>query len=120
MSNLPILLTPAAVDYFKQYLAKKPSGSGILFSVDKKGCSGLKYQTETVLHPKDEQFESYEYEGLSLYIDRDSIVFFRGMEVDAEQQSLGQQKIIYRNPHATHVCGCGESFSYIENPDGQA
>ena len=72
------------------------------------GCSGLSYNLEF-----DERGEGDlvgEHNGFSVYIDRKSAVYLRGVMLD-HQSGLSGKGFIFHNPNASNTCGCGESFS---------
>ena len=52
----------------------------------------------------------FEYEGVRIYVDADSLALVDGTEIDFAKQGLGET-FLFRNPNATAECGCGESFT---------
>ena len=100
-----LTLTEAAVNYYQSYLNDFSSQHAVIFSVEKSGCSGLRYQTRVAVPEPD---YGHDQHGLTVYVDEDSVPALDAVLVDCEQLALGQKKIVYRNRLAKHVCGCGE------------
>ena len=112
-------ITPSAIAYFKHFLSTQAEGVHMVFSVSHSGCSGLKYQTEALNVAEDDaHYEHCESDGFGYYVHRDAMAYLQGMVVDCQSQQLGEQKIVYLNPKATGLCGCGESFKLKEDQDG--
>jgi len=81
---------------------------GLRLGIKGGGCSGLSYLVEfDSTHEGDTVIP---YEGFSVYLDRKSTIYLRGILLDHEQGLKGKG-FIFRNPNATNTCGCGESFS---------
>ncbi len=105
-----ITLTKVATDYIKQCIEKRGSGIGLRVSVNKAGCSGLKYQVDFVefaepndlVHPIDDK--------LAVFIDKDAVQYIQGTVLDYVTEGLNK-KLIFKNPNETSSCGCGESFT---------
>lgn len=79
-------------------------------SVKKTGCSGYMYVPEIVNTKKETDIEIREPD-LLIYIDRDSLPMLDGTVVDYVQKNLGLSQLIFNNPNAESLCGCGESFN---------
>jgi len=73
------------------------------------GCSGLMYQME-FSDGAGEGDEVFEREGFRVYIDRKSLFFLNGSELDYADALTGAGFKI-SNPNAKGTCGCGESFA---------
>ena len=74
------------------------------------GCSGFQYVFSIVakVNEDDQVFEKY---GCKVIIDKTSLQFLEGAEIDYSEEIIGSSfKII--NPNATSSCGCGTSFSF--------
>ena len=52
----------------------------------------------------------FETRGVKVVIDRKSLPFLEGLEVDFVREGINEQ-FKFSNPNATGDCGCGESFS---------
>ena len=106
---MSISLTPAAADRIKSYLDKRGHGVGLRLGIKKTGCSGYAY----VVNYADEVLDSdlvFERLGVTVLVDRDSLGFIDGTEVDFVKQGLNEA-FKFRNPNVKGECGCGESFT---------
>ncbi len=104
-----VTLTAAAADRIRNYIEKRGSGVGLRLGVKKTGCSGFAY----VINYADEIRDSdnvFEDRGVRIVIERSSLPFLEGTEVDFVQHGLNQA-FKFRNPNVKGECGCGESFS---------
>ena len=59
------------------------------------------------LNDDDEVFET---KGVKIVVDRKSLVFLDGTEVDFAMVGLNEG-FQFKNPNAKDACGCGESFT---------
>ena len=72
------------------------------------GCSGFQYGFS--LDDKVEDGELViERDGAALVIDDISLMYVAGSEVDFVE-SIGGSYFVIKNPNATSMCGCGNSF----------
>lgn len=106
---MTIELTDVAATRVQQFLANRGKGIGLRLGVKTTGCSGLAYVIEFVdeLQSDDEVFES---RGVKIVVDRKSLVFLDGTEVDFARVGLNEG-FQFKNPNAKDECGCGESFT---------
>ena len=104
-----IQLTPVARERMQNFLASKPAAAGVRFGVRKTGCSGYAYVVE-IADQVDEGDRVIEQDGIKLVVDRKSIPFVDGTEIDYARQGLNSS-FVFRNPNVTGECGCGESFT---------
>lgn len=106
---MTIELTDVAATRVQQFLANRGKGIGLRLGVKTTGCSGLAYVIEFVdeLQSDDEVFES---RGVQIVVDRKSLVFLDGTEVDYARVGLNEG-FQFKNPNAKDECGCGESFT---------
>ncbi|RXJ82818.1 HesB/IscA family protein, partial [Arcobacter cloacae] len=58
----------------------------------------------------DEGDEVFEHEGVKVIIDKKSLVYLDGTELDYVKQRLNEG-FEFNNPNAKGECGCGESFN---------
>ena len=77
-------------------------------SVKGGGCSGLTYDLDfdDTIFDFDEISED---QGLKLVIDRRSLLYLLGTELDFSD-GLNGKGFQFTNPNASRTCGCGESF----------
>lgn len=104
-----ITLTTVAHDRVSSFLTNRGRGIGIRLSVQTTGCSGLGYNIEFVdeVQPEDEIFE---YNGVKVVVDKKSLIYLDGTEVDYVKEGLNEG-FEFNNPNAKAKCGCGESFT---------
>ena len=106
---MSIQLSDVAAERVRHFLDARGKGIGLRLGVKTTGCSGLAYVIEYVdeLREDDEVFES---NGVKVVVDKKSLVFLDGTEVDFAKVGL-QEGFQFRNPNARDACGCGESFT---------
>jgi len=77
-------------------------------SVKGGGCSGLTYDLDfdDTIVPFDEISED---QGLKLVIDKRSLLYLLGTELDFTE-GLNGKGFLFTNPNASRTCGCGENF----------
>jgi len=108
-----ITMTDKAVAKGRAILAEEGVGKkepGLRIAVKGGGCSGLMYQMSIGEGPAAENEEIFERDGFRVYIDKKSLFFLNGSELDYADGLTGAG-FKFRNPNATGTCGCGESFS---------
>jgi len=106
---MSISLTSAAADRVQSFLARRGHGLGLRLSIKKTGCSGFAY----VVNYADEigsEDVVFEERGVKVIVDRSSLDYIDGTEVDFVKQGLNEA-FRFRNPNVKGECGCGESFS---------
>ena len=106
---MSISLTSAAADRVRSFLGRRGHGVGLRLSVKKTGCSGFAY----VVNYADEIAADdvvFEEQGVKVIVDRASLGFIDGTEVDFVKQGLNEA-FRFRNPNVKGECGCGESFT---------
>lgn len=106
---MAITLTQTAADHVNEFLASRGKGIGLRLGVKTTGCSGMAYVLEFVdeLNPEDEVFEDH---GVKIIVDRKSLVYIDGTEVDFTREGLNEG-FKFSNPNEAAQCGCGESFT---------
>jgi len=109
MTGMNIQLTPAARERMRSFLAAKPDAAGVRFGVRKTGCSGYAYEVEIADHIG-EGDQVVEQDGIRLVVDRKSLPFVDGTQIDFARQGLNAA-FVFSNPNVTGECGCGESFT---------
>lgn len=86
----------------------KPN-SFVRVGVEGGGCSGLMYQLQFDNEMR-EGDKSFEDNGLTLVVDKKSILYLVGTTLDFSG-GLNGKGFVFNNPNADRTCGCGESFS---------
>ena len=84
---MTIHLSDVAADRVRHFLDNRGKGIGLRLGVKTTGCSGLAYVIEYVdeLREDDEVFES---KGVKVVVDKKSLVFLDGTEVDFAKVGL--------------------------------
>jgi iron-sulfur cluster assembly protein len=106
---MSITLTEAAADRVQRFMEGRGKGFGIRLAVRTSGCSGMAY----VLEFADEQEEEdviFEDRGVKVLIDKKSLVYLDGTELDYTKEGLNEG-FKFNNPNVKDMCGCGESFN---------
>ncbi len=106
---MAITMTDAAASRVRNFLENRGKGIGLRLGVRTSGCSGMAYVLEFVdgLQEDDQVFEE---KGLKIIVDRKSILYLDGTELDFTKEGLNEG-FIFNNPNASSECGCGESFN---------
>jgi len=107
-ANTIVTLTPNAQVEVKRLLGDEKPGAGLRLSVKGGGCSGLVYKLE--FDAKKDGDVEIPYAGFSLFMDKKSTIYLRGITLD-HQKGLQGKGFVFHNPNASNTCGCGESFS---------
>jgi iron-sulfur cluster assembly protein len=113
--ELIVTLTLHAVNHIKKNI-NEMQASGFRLAVKKTGCSGLAYVPDIVFEAKSDDI-CYQFEGISVFVDKDSVKYLQGTVIDYLDYGLGQTKLVFHNPNAASLCGCGESFNLVEKND---
>lgn len=117
-----LVVTQAAHDYILSSLQKSQKPAlGLRIGVKKAGCSGyeyvLEYAYEESLTKLDYRFDYpvNNTEFWSVIIDKETYLkFFKGgTELDFTTDGLNQG-LKFNNPNVGHQCGCGESFTLVD------
>ncbi len=104
-----VSLTEGACNEVRRILSEDDKNNqGLRLGVAGGGCSGFVYKAE--LDGRRDGDVVVECDGFSVYLDRKSTIYLRGVVVDY-QGGLGGRGFQFQNPNATNTCGCGESFS---------
>jgi iron-sulfur cluster assembly protein len=106
---MAIILTPAAFDRVRQFLAGDPTALGLRFGVKRTGCSGWGYEVE-LAHEQREGDAISEQDGVRIYVDATSQPMVDGTTIDFARKGLNHE-FVFANPRAAAECGCGESFT---------
>ncbi|WP_375146560.1 iron-sulfur cluster assembly protein IscA, partial [Vibrio parahaemolyticus] len=82
---------------------------GLRLGVKTTGCSGMAYVLEFV-DELNEEDEVFDFSGVKIIIDKKSLVYLDGTELDYVKEGLNEG-FEFNNPNAKSECGCGESFN---------
>lgn len=104
-----ITLTDKAYEKALKSIQSRENTLGLRVGVRTAGCSGLAYVLEFV-DKIDEHDEVFEIKDVKIIIDKKSLVYLDGIEMDWVKQGLNEG-FEFNNPNATGECGCGESFT---------
>lgn len=105
-----ITFTDAAQRHIMSYLQKDAARRGLRLAVKKTGCSGYSYVVDYVEAALPTDITQTLFERYILCVDKKSIAFLKGMQIDYVKQGLNA-KFVFHNPNQTGECGCGESFT---------
>lgn len=107
---MSLTISQTAADRVKNFLSKRGKGIGVRLGVRTSGCSGMAYVIEfvdTINESEDEVFNSH---GVSIVVDKKSLVYLDGTEIDYTKEGLNEG-FKFTNPNESDRCGCGESFT---------
>ncbi len=103
-------ITPNALQHVIHIIEQRGHGIGLRIAVKQTGCSGYMYQPEVVDTKKDEDIEILIDEKISLFIDPKAVELIKGTTIDYVKKQFGMEQMVFHNPNAEGLCGCGESF----------
>ena len=103
-----IEITDKAAEHIRALLAKNPGAIGLKLGTETHGCSGLGYTVDYVT-AEDPDTEVVEDKGVKVFVDRKSLLFLLGTQMDWED-SMFSTGFKFSNPNEKGRCGCGESF----------
>ncbi len=106
---MEVQVTERAAEHIRHSLAGNGEALGLRLGVRTSGCSGFRY-TVGYADAVGETDIVFEQHGVSVVVDRKSLPFLEGVEVDFIREGLNE-RFSFRNPNVTAECGCGESFS---------
>ncbi len=112
-----LTLTERAASKVKELMAAEndPSIRALRVAVQGGGCSGFQYALGFDGDPDDND-EIYEQHGVRLVVDRFSLPYLKGADVDFVDGLMGAGFQI-NNPNVVAACGCGSSFQAAEGAD---
>jgi iron-sulfur cluster assembly protein len=108
---MAITLTEKAKDKVKEILLDQPETfAGLRIQVVGGGCSGFQYRMGFDKNFNDQSDSVFEFDGLKVFIDKSSLLYMDGAEVDYIE-GLHGAGFKFNNPNVSGSCGCGSSFS---------
>ncbi len=114
-----ITLTDGAAAKIKELLASQEdvSDQALRVAVRGGGCSGFQYSLAFDKRHDDDHV--FEHNGVSVIVDKVSMQFVFGSEVDYVDGLQGAGFAV-NNPNVVAACGCGSSFQVREDAAEQA
>lgn len=112
MSQAIIGLTEHAANHIRKMLNQE-GAIGFRLAVKKTGCSGYAYVTDLITRINEEDTHCLVHD-INIYLDKQSVPFLEGTTIDFMDQGMGQTKLLFHNPNAANLCGCGESFTLAQ------
>ena len=114
----PITLTDGAASKIKELLDGQEGGEeqALRVAVRGGGCSGFQYALAFDA-PKAEDHR-FEHQGVSVVVDKTSMQFVIGSEVDWVDGLQGAGFAV-NNPNVEAACGCGSSFQVKEEDEAE-
>ena len=115
----PIKISDKAAAKVKELLGDQENGAeqALRVAVRGGGCSGFQYALAFDA-PKDDDHR-FEAQGVSVVVDKTSMQFVFGSEVDWVDGLQGAGFSV-NNPNVVAACGCGSSFQVREDAAEQA
>ncbi len=112
-------LTDSAVQKIRELTVSNENAEeqALRVSVRGGGCSGFQYSL--ALDKAKEDDHVFEHEGISVLVDKVSMQFVFGSEVDYVDGLQGAGFTV-NNPNVVAACGCGSSFQVREDAPGAA
>ena len=108
---MAIMLTKKAEDKVKEILSEQPETyAGLRIQVVGGGCSGFQYRMGFDKNFNDQSDQIFEFDGLKVFVDKQSLLYINGAEVDYIE-GLHGAGFKFNNPNVAGSCGCGNSFS---------
>jgi len=110
----PITLTDGAAAKIKELLGEQDDAAeqALRVAVRGGGCSGFQYALAFDKRKDDDHV--FEYEGVNVVVDKTSMQFVFGSEVDYVDGLQGAGFAV-NNPNVVAACGCGSSFQVKED-----
>jgi len=103
-----VMLTEIAAERVKALAAEDPEAKVLRLAVEGGGCSGFQYALGFDSAPDDND-EAWEVHGVRIIVDRYSLPYLSGADVDYIDGLMGAGFQI-NNPNVVAACGCGSSF----------
>ena len=86
---MAITMTDNAASRVRTFLESRGKGIGLRLGVKTTGCSGMAYVLEFV-DELNEEDEVFEFSGVKIIIDKKSLVYLDGTELDYVKQGLNE------------------------------
>ncbi len=113
-----IKITDVAATKLKELLAgQQGEEQALRIAVRGGGCSGFQYAL--ALDRRKDEDQVFEQNGVSVLVDKVSMQFVFGSEVDYVEGLQGAGFAV-NNPNVVAACGCGSSFQVREDDEAAA
>jgi len=114
-----IVLTEIAAEKVTELIGDQPEGEeqALRVAVRGGGCSGFQYAL--AFDSKSEDDHVFEHRGVSVVVDKVSMQFVFGSEVDYVEGLTGAGFQV-NNPNVVAACGCGSSFQVKDEAEEPA
>ncbi len=114
-----IVLTEIAAEKIAEMIGDQPEGEeqALRVAVRGGGCSGFQYAL--AFDSKSEDDHVFEHRGVSVVVDKVSMQFVFGSEVDYVEGLTGAGFQV-NNPNVVAACGCGSSFQVKDEAEEPA
>lgn len=114
-----IVLTEIAAEKIAEMIGDQPEGEeqALRVAVRGGGCSGFQYAL--AFDSKSEDDHVFEHRGVSVIVDKVSMQFVFGSEVDYVEGLTGAGFQV-NNPNVVAACGCGSSFQVKDEAEEPA
>jgi iron-sulfur cluster assembly protein len=107
-----VTLTNIAAKKVGEFLStQEQAEAGLRVAVKGGGCSGFQYQL--ALDEKRETDQVFDFEGIRILVDPQSLQYVDGSVVDYTESLMGSGFQV-NNPNVVAACGCGSSFRVAE------
>lgn len=103
-----IVLSDAAAERVRRFMAGTEGAVGMRLGVKKTGCSGMAYVVGLAREVSDGD-SVFESNGVKVIVDEKSWPYVKGTRIDYTSDGLNES-FYYENPNVKSLCGCGESF----------
>lgn len=119
MSESAISLTETAATRIAEMIGDQdgPDRQALRIAVRGGGCSGFQYAL--AFDTKKDDDVEFEHRGVSVIVDRVSMQFVFGSEVDYVDSLTGAGFKV-NNPNVVAACGCGTSFQVKDDAEAAA
>jgi iron-sulfur cluster assembly protein len=115
--NEAVTLTDTAAGKLNELLDGQEDDQVLRITVRGGGCSGFEYALALDQQKADDHV--FEHSGVSVVVDKVSMQFVFGSEVDYAEGLQGAGFAV-NNPNVVAACGCGSSFQVREDAAEQA
>ncbi len=89
---------------------KKRDMPGLRLTVEKSGCSGLRYKLLFAEKNNADDLCTVINDNITVFVSKDDQAYVKGIHVDFITEGLNSS-FQFSNPNASGTCGCGESFA---------